>query len=86
MKARKNRVMKNTDPKSKTIRITLRLPRELYPALEAAAEYNGRSFNAEMVARLQATATEDQFSRVLRELADIKSLEREILETVTDRP
>lgn len=66
-------------------RTTLRLPKSLHEEIEAAAKYNGRSVHAETIARLQAASVEDQFSRLFRELAEIKVIDREILAAVSDR-
>lgn len=66
-------------------RTTLRLPSSLYKEIEKAANYNGRSVNAEIVARLQTAALDGQFSKIFRELAEIKASGREILDAVTDR-
>lgn len=65
-------------------RTTLRLPPALHENLLALAKYNGRSINAEIIARLQAAALDDQFTKIFRELAEIKAVEREILEAVSD--
>jgi hypothetical protein len=69
-----------TDPH----RTTLRLPPALFEELLAIAKYNGRSINAEIVSRLQAASVGDQFTKIFRELAEIKAVEREILEAVSN--
>lgn len=78
MEARKNRAMKNSPKNEK--RPTIRMPGELYDRLAAAAKYNGASFNAEVLQRLQATVEQDNFSRLFRENAEIKKLIRELIE------
>lgn len=61
-------------------RTTLRLPGSLYAELQAAAEHNGRSLNAEVIARLQAASVSGQFEKLSRENAEIKALVRELLD------
>ncbi len=73
----------NSDTKLR--RTTLRVREDLYSHLEAAAKYNGRSLNAEIIARLEAASLEEQFTKILRELADLKALNKEILDSIGDR-
>ncbi|MEO7579934.1 MAG: Arc family DNA-binding protein [Massilia sp.] len=77
--------MKKPDSKD-VVRATIRLPANLYLSIEEAAKYNGRSVNAEMVARLESVLLQDQLGKLLRELGEIKQINREILDTVADRP
>lgn len=58
------------------VQSAIRFPPELREDLKAAADNNGRSFNAEVIARLQASPLEE----VLSELADVKALVRKILD------
>jgi len=44
--------------------------------LQAAAEHNGRSFNAEVLARIQG----GQIEAVLNELAEVKAMLRKVLD------
>jgi hypothetical protein len=52
------------------------MPRELHAEIQATAENNGRSMNAEIVARLQASPLDT----VLDELADLKRMMRTLLD------
>ena len=79
--------MNKTHPDNELTRFTLRLQKKLLADIEAAADYNGRSVNAEMVARLSAASVNDQFAKVFRELAEIKAADRELLDALlTHRP
>jgi predicted HicB family RNase H-like nuclease len=54
----------------------VRLPPDLHAELKAAAEINGRSLNAEMIARLRYRPSEE----LLREISEIKALLRASLD------
>lgn len=54
----------------------VRLPPELRQAIKEAAAKNGRSMNAEILARLQDNPIEP----ILSELADLKQMLRKILD------
>jgi hypothetical protein len=58
------------------IQTAVRMPRELHAEIQATAENNGRSMNAEIVARLQASPLDT----VLDELADLKRMMRTLLD------
>lgn len=60
------------------ISTNVRLPPELHEEIRVSAELNGRSANAEIIARLQANNS----AAILSELADLKSLVRKILDQV----
>jgi len=66
-------------------RKSLRIPDDLYAEIVAAAEGNARTINAEIVARLQERSDADKFGKLSREIADIKSIELEILGLVRKR-
>ncbi|MES2319971.1 MAG: Arc family DNA-binding protein [Pseudomonadota bacterium] len=55
---------------SRYVKSALRMPSELRNELKAAAEHNGRSMNAEIIARLQ----ERQMDAVLSELARLRAM------------
>lgn len=67
------------------IKTALRLPRQLHQDLSAAAEKNGRSLNAEILARLGDDPTLSVLDVLARQTADIRSMTKEILETVTNK-
>ncbi len=59
-------------------RITLRIPPGLHARLMAEAERNGRSLNAEVIARLEAGAADDPRPGIRPRTADVLGqLERE---------
>jgi hypothetical protein len=66
----------NNQEKRPTIRISV----ELYDAIAESAKYHGRTFNAEVTARLQAAYVADQFERLSRENAEIKQLLKELID------
>lgn len=55
---------------------SFRIPPDLYDEIAADAERNGRSMNAEIIARLQA----DHFAAVASELAEMKVMIRKLLD------
>lgn len=61
------------------VQSAVRFPPELRDALKAAADHNGRSFNAEVIARLRA----DQASTLVAELTELKAMLRKVLDAVT---
>ncbi len=67
------------------IKTALRLPPELHQDLFDAAEKNGRSLNAEILARLSTYSTLAVLEALTRQTADIRSMTKEILETVTSK-
>lgn len=58
------------------VKSAVRFPPELRDEIRAAAIHNGRSFNAEVLARLQTSVPE----QILSELAEMKAMLRRILE------
>lgn len=62
-------------PKSDRLNLNLRLPPRTHGPIKAAAEANGRSLNAEVVARLEASLSEPG-------QVDVVAIERRILATV----
>lgn len=59
-------------------RLTTRYPPEVYADLQEAAKRNGRSVNAEVVARVQV----DRLSAIEREIKDLRGLVRQVLDQV----
>lgn len=64
----------------KPVERTLRVPRSLYEEIKKSAEAHGLTVNGEIVERLHAASVKDQFSRLSREIADIKKLLKELLD------
>lgn len=58
------------------VQTSLRLPKRLRDELSEAAEINGRSLNAEILARLQASPLEE----ISRRQVEIKAMIRELLD------
>ncbi len=64
------------NPQPNYIKSAIRLPPELHAEVSAAAEHNGRSLNAEIIARLRDSKTTD----VLADLAELKQLVQKLIE------
>lgn len=60
------------------IKTNIRLPPQLHAEVIAEGERNGRSMNAEIIARLQ----QDKVAEVLSELADLKSMMRVLMDKI----
>lgn len=58
------------------VQSAVRFPPELRDQLKLSAEANGRSFNAEIIARLQSSPSE----QILAEIADLKLMLRKVLD------
>jgi putative aminopeptidase FrvX len=67
------------------IKTALRLPPHLHKELLDAADKNGRSLNAEILSRLGTIATQATLEELSRQTAEIRSMTREILETVNSK-
>ena len=70
-----------TTPKTpqKSIKTGLRLPREMYDDIAAAAEANCLSLNAEIITRLQAGPMQEALDEIKRHNARIEDMQRQIL-------
>lgn len=81
---RKNRAMQKPPSQKPTqqdyIKTALRLPRELHAEIQDAAERQGRTMNAEILARLQAAPITDQLATQARDIAELKRMVKELLE------
>lgn len=60
------------------VKSSLRLPRDLHAELAAAAEYNGRGLNAEILDRLRAAPVIDLLRTMARENAEMKAMIKEM--------
>jgi hypothetical protein len=58
----------------------VRMPRDLHAEIQATAERNGRSMNAEIVARLKISPIEDGIEQVLKQGLELKSMVRQLLD------
>ncbi|MBY0240311.1 MAG: Arc family DNA-binding protein [Burkholderiaceae bacterium] len=67
------------------VKTALRIPRDLHEQIVDAAERNGRSMNAEILARLQAEPVSDLLHKLSRDVAEIRAVDREILDIVSNR-
>jgi hypothetical protein len=81
--SRNNRAMKkrNTPPPD-AVKKTIRFPRSVFEHVEESRKSNERSFNAEVVAKLQADPELDQLRR---EVAEVKSLLRQVLDLLASK-
>lgn len=59
-------------------RLTTRYPPEVYAELQATAARNGRSVNAEIVARIQT----DQVAELRKEVVELKAMVRTLLDEI----
>jgi hypothetical protein len=71
-------------PKSQDdyVKTALRLPRDLHAQIADAAEANGRSMNAEILARLKQFPLDAKIDELSKQNLEIKALAREILQNV----
>lgn len=60
------------------IKSSLRIPRTLHAELMAAADFNGRGLNAEIMDRLRAAPVAEMLRTLLRENAEMKAMIREM--------
>lgn len=67
------------------IKTAVRLPPDLHAEIQDAAARNGRSMNAEIVARLQAEHVSSLLGTLARDITEIKTMNREILDVVSER-
>lgn len=65
---------------SEYVQSAVRMPRKLRAELQDAAERNGRSMNAEILARLEASPLE----QLIKQNAELKLMLREILDAVRE--
>jgi hypothetical protein len=66
------------------VKTALRLPPELHLELQDAALRNGHSMNAEIIARMKAATISCQLEKIAQEIAEIKSLDKQILSQVSN--
>jgi hypothetical protein len=66
------------------VRTQLRIPRLLHNGLTEAAERNGRSLNAEILARLQVDPLLEGIEDLKRQNLELKDIARKILDNVQD--
>ena len=64
------------------VQSAVRIPRDLHAELQDAAERNGRSMNAEIIARLQVSAVEMGINELAKQNSEIKAMVREILDKI----
>lgn len=66
------------------VRTQLRIPKQLHNTLTDAAARNGRSLNAEILARLQVSPVLDGIEEIKRQNTELKDIARRILDSVRD--
>lgn len=74
-----------TKPQDEYIKTALRLPRDLHKEIKEAAEYNGRSMNAEIIARLDSKPKGTTLDDLARQNKDLRALVQRIIEAITPR-
>jgi predicted transcriptional regulator len=67
-------------PNKQEKRVTFRLPDKLHKELQEAAERNCITLNAEAIARLQSASVLDRLAKQEIEIAELKSMLRELLD------
>ena len=72
-----------TLPQDDYIKTALRLPRELHAEIKDAAEYHGRSMNAEIIARLATAGV--TLSDIARQNATTQAMIQQILDAISLR-
>jgi hypothetical protein len=65
------------------VKSALRLPRDLHAELAAAAEYNGRGLNAEIVDRLRMAPLIHLLQALAKENAEMKAMIKEMHDLAT---
>lgn len=64
------------------VQTAVRLPHGLRDEIRESAETNGRSMNAEIIARLQSVPASDRIDKLAKEQREIKKMLLEILDAV----
>ena len=86
---RKNRAMVKISPKKSTqseyVKTALRLPPDLHAELKDSAEKNGRTMNAEIIARLQQMPVNVQLDNLANDQRQLVTIAKEILAAVGGR-
>jgi hypothetical protein len=86
---RKNRAMVKPSPKQPTqadyIKTALRLPPSLHAELKDSAEKNGRTMNAEIIARLLQLPVNAQLDNLAKDQRQLVAIAKEILAAVGGR-
>ena len=72
--------MKITKTQEGLVKTGWRLPEHLYLELQDAAERNGRSMNAEVIARMEAFSLDTRLAAIERANSEIKIMLQELLE------
>lgn len=67
-----------TLPQDDYIKTALRLPRDLHAEIKDAAEYHGRSMNAEIIARLESSGV------TLADIAQQNTKTQEMIQQIID--
>ena len=68
-----------TESQGNYVSSALRMPSALRDEIKDAGDRNGRSMNAEILARLQAMPLTDRLDRIEKEIGELKALAREAL-------
>lgn len=69
-------------PESKPIKTSLYLPPELRESVKSAAKANGRTMNAEILARVTEAEDRATFKQLVRQNEEFRKLMREMLEQI----
>ncbi len=77
--------MKIPRKQDELIRISLRVPPEIHAELLAAAKYNGRFLNDEVLERVKAKPVLDRLDALLRENAEMKAMIKEMHDLASDK-
>jgi hypothetical protein len=71
--------MNTSNTQDSPSRLTVRMPGYLHQELQESAALNGRTVNAEVLARLQAPQVSDQLAAQAGDIAELKRMVRELL-------
>lgn len=72
----------NPGPETEPIKTSLYLPRDLRAAVKLAAKANGRTMNAEILARVTEAEDRATFRQLVKQNDELRALMREMLERI----
>jgi hypothetical protein len=73
---------KLASPQDNYIRTALRLPRDLHAKVHESAREQGRTLNAELIARIAGAEEVLSFKELRRENAELRAMVREVLDSL----
>lgn len=80
--AQQSRMKKPSAPDPEPIKTSVRLPPSLLAELKRAGKHNGRSMNAEILARIMESCDRATFRQLVKQNDELRSLMREMLDRI----